>query len=178
MTKNARKKTTKKPDEPMFLGNSAELKQYLVRKRDALKALQVKTKDEERENILGGMIYTCEMVVDLPYFKRGKVRSMPELIEAVKAERDELKSFMTDLQPDLDAAKKEAEEAFKAAGSYLANKFEDSYKEPAQINARECIDEYQALQYEYDQAEDDLKTNWWLLGIIHRPTGFFSKADE
>ncbi|MBQ9314033.1 MAG: hypothetical protein IJ220_03385 [Clostridia bacterium] len=170
--------SAKKVSEVMFMGNSAELKQFISKKMKALNSLKVATKNGEVENKVCGLIYVCESVLELPYFKRGKVRSMPELIEATKQERQELQDLMESIKPDLESAKAEALEAFKAVGSYLANKYEDSYNSLEQIHARECIDEYQALQAEYEKAEEDAKTNWWLLGIIHRPTGFFAKVDE
>lgn len=172
-----KKSTAKKPAEVMFMGNSEELKQFINKKKNALISLNAETSDEELENRLCGMIYVCECVLDLSYFKRGKIKTMSELIELIKEDRAELKQCMEELQPDLEAAQKEAEEAFKAAGSYLANKFEDEYNSPSQERARECVDEFQILKYQYDKASEESKTKWWLLGIIHRPVGFFEKAN-
>ena len=60
---------------------------------------------------------------------------------------------------------------------YLANKYEVSiYNSPEQENLRNLIDEYQAIEWEYKSLEECRTILWWLLGVIHRPIGFFEKV--
>lgn len=174
-----KKSDVKKVTEAMFLGDSRELKSYLLNKKKFFKDFLKDRKDELSENQsskIKGYIEAIDEMIDQKYFKGRRVYSMSDMIEEIKIERTDLAEEMKRLKEEVDIAKKRADEAFKAENSYLANKYEDSYNSSGQIELRMLIDEYQMLKYQYGVLEMCRKSLWWLLGVIHRPSGFFEKV--
>ena len=76
-------------------------------------------------------------MLDQKYFEESSIYTMPEMIEAIKLERMDLAEELKQMEPILKEAKQVAEDAFKHANGYLANKYEVSiYNSPEQENLR------------------------------------------
>lgn len=103
---------------------------------------------------------------------------MPEIIDEVKERRNSLKEGVASLEKEFETSKAKAYEAFKKAGKYMANEFEEAYNDELQINLRRAIEEYQADEFELSNMQEEIKVYWWLLGVINRPLGFFDKVFE
>ena len=175
----ARKKSeTSKVKEAMFLGDSKELKGYLVAKRKFFKILIKEDKElsKEQTDKISGYIEAIDEMLEQKYFSGRRVYSMSELIDEIKLERADLQLEMKALKSEVEEAKAKAEGAFRAQKGYLANKYEAVYNSSGQVELRKLIDEYQVLSYHYEGLEKCRKTLWWLLGVIHRPVGFFEKV--
>ena len=175
----ARAKRNKTPKEGMFLGNSIELKSFLLTKKKYFEDLVEKSyANLEYEQIckVRGFIEAIEGILDQKYFIGNRVYTMPEMIEEIKIERDELLKEIEAIKPEAERAKNMAYDAYKQADSYYANKFEDIYGTPVQVLLRHYVDEYQVLCYQIECLEKCRKALWQLLGVIHRPIGFFANV--
>ena len=175
----AKEKKNKVPKEGMFLGNSVELKVYLKAKKKYFEDFVEKNyKKLENEQIfkIRGFIDIIEEMLGQKYFIGNRVYSMPELIEEIKIERDELFIEIEAIKPDVENAKEKAYDAYKEVDGYYANKYEDAYNTHEQVLLRHYVDEYQALCYQIECLEKCRKVLHRLLGVIHRPTGFFAKV--
>lgn len=162
--------------EGKFIGDSKDLRIYLTKKVKVLRELLKDEKDKVRKKKIADRIELVEEMLDQKYFTEDRVYTMPELIEAIKLERALLYTEYKSMEPDLNEARKLAYDAFKKAGGYLANKFEDkNYNTKEQVEAREFINEYQFLEWEYEGLVHLWNMLWKLLGVINRPVGFFDK---
>ena len=157
-----------KPKECKFLGDSKELKKYLITKKTFFEQILKRNKegisDTQKEKLEG--------------YVDARVYSMEEMIEEIKIERADLLEEIEVMKLELKKAKELADKAFKDEKCYYANKFEELYKSQGQVQLRHLVDEYQALLAQFEGLEKCRKTLWWLLGVIHRPTGFFENVIE
>ena len=103
---------------------------------------------------------------------------MSEMIEEIKLERADVKAIAEELDKETAEAKKIADAAFKREKCYVANSFEDAYNTDGQKELRDLIAEYDVCQMELDSYKLQYRALWWLLGVIHRPVGFFEKVME
>lgn len=174
-----KKNDSRKPRECKFLGDSKELKKYLVNKKASfeklLKEQNKELSDKQKEKIIG-YIDAIEEMLDQKYFRSRKLFSMEELIEEIKIERDDLSKEIDAIRLEKEKAKQLADKAFEAEKGYYANKFEPLYDTPGQIELRNLVGEYQVLVFQIESLEKCKKALWWLLGVIHRPIGFFEKV--
>lgn len=177
----AKEKRNKIPKEGMFLGNSVELKVYLMAKKKYFEEFVEKNYaklDSEQIYKIRGFIEAIEEMLEQKYFIGNRVYSMPELIEEIKIERDELFKELETIKLDVESAKEKAYDAYKEVDGYYANKYENIYDTRPQKELRHYVDEYQSLCHQTECLEKCRKVLWWLLGVIHRPTGFFKKVLE
>lgn len=177
----AKDKRNKGPKEGLFLGNSVELKSYLRAKKNYFEEYVEKnyTKlDCEQIYKIRGFIDAIEEMIDQKYFIGNRVYSMSELIEEIKIERDELLKEIESIKPEAARAKDLAYDAYKEVDGYYANKYENIYDTRPQRELRHYVDEYQILCNEIESLEKCRKALWRLLGVIHRPTGFFANVLE
>lgn len=177
MTKKSKKPQT--PKEGLYMGNNKDLKYTLTTKRKAFIHALEERKDEFSENQKSKVkryIDLLEDILRLKYFDGRRHYTMPEMIEDIKLERADLKALIEVLEEDTAVAKKAAEEAFKNEKCYVANSFEDAYNSEGQRELRDLIAEYDACRMELDMYKLECRALWWLLGIIHRPVGFFEKV--
>ena len=177
----AKDKRNKIPKEGVFLGNSVELKVYLITKKKYFEEFVEKNyKKLESEQIykIRGFVEVIEEMLEQKYFIGNRVYSMPELIEEIKIERDELLIEIEAIKSDVESAKEKAYDAYKEVDGYYANKYEDIYDTRPQRELRYYVDEYQALCYQIECLEKCRKVLHRLLGVIHRPIGFFEKVFE
>ena len=103
---------------------------------------------------------------------------MADMIEEIKLERADLLEEIEVMSLEMKRAKSLADEAFKSEKCYYANKYEELYMSHGQVQLRHLVDEYQVLLAQHEGLEKCRKTLWWLLGVIHRPTGFFENVIE
>lgn len=165
--------------EVMFLGDNKELKYYLTAKRRTFEGILKERKKElsaQQKSSLKNKIDMIDDMLDQRYFTGRRHYTMQEMIDAIKDERAELDSVITPLEEEKDAAKMRADEAFKEEKNYLANSYEDMYDSEGQRRLRELIDEYDACSEELESYKRQWRALWWLLGVIHRPVGFFEKV--
>ena len=168
--------TTSTKKESRFIGDSKDLKMYLLQKKEMYRELLKGTKDKLYIKRIKERISLIEDMLDQKYFTEDEVYSMNELVEAIKRERADLYIEYKSMEPDLADAKKLAYDAFNTSGGYLANSYEkELYNSRQQVELRELIDEYQALEWEYEGLVKCWKVLWKLLGVINRPIGFFEK---
>lgn len=162
--------------ESNFSGNSEELEEYLERKRTSLKFLLKNTKNKEQMQRIKDFVDKIDDVLSLDYFYECDVMSMSELVKKIKNDRAELTIELKRLKPQLDKAENELRKIFEVAGRHMASVYEDEYDTRVQEKLRELYDDYDAIKLEYESYEDPLRVRWWLLGMISRPVGFFSKV--
>ena len=170
-----------KPKECKFLGDSKELKKYLITKKTFFEQILKRNKEgisDTQKEKLEGYVDAIEEMLDQKYFRGRRVYSMEEMIEEIKIERADLLEEIEVMKLELKKAKELADKAFKDEKCYYANKFEELYKSQGQVQLRHLVDEYQALLAQFEGLEKCRKTLWWLLGVIHRPTGFFENVIE
>lgn len=169
----------KRVKECMFLGNNQDLKMYLSAKKKFFKQL-LKNKENGLSSVqiekVSGYVDAIEDMLDQKYFKGRSVYSMSEMVEEIKLERADLQAEIEIMEAEVKEARRLADEAFKTEGGYYANKFEERYDSAGQIELRMLVDEYQMLNYQKENLEKCRKILWWLLGVIHRPAGFFEKV--
>lgn len=174
---------TRKPKESMFLGDSKELKKYLLAKKNFLEQMLRKNENEYTQVQIGKIESYVRMINEIlnqKYFQYLRVYSMTEMIEEIKLEREDLRIELETMKSELEKAKKMAYEVFYAENSYYANKYEEElYNSPGQVKLRELVDEYQVLEFQYSDFIKSMERRReilrMLLGIIHRPVGFFEK---
>lgn len=165
------------PRECMFLGNSKELKAYLITKKKVLtKALNSENFDHNKKSTLEAYIDMIEFMLELNFFYSRKIYTMPELIDAIKVERSELDEEMDNMKPVMDKARQMVDLAFENADRYMANKYEELYESEKQKVLRDSKTEYEIIEWEYEILEKRKRVLWWLLGVIHRPLGFFENV--
>lgn len=177
MTKKSKKPQA--PKEGLYMGDSKDLKYTLTTKRKAFMQTFEERKDEfsdKQKSKVRRYIDLLEDILRLKYFDGRRHYTMPEMIEDIKLERADLKALIKPLEEETAAAKKAAEEAFKREKCYVANSFEDAYNSEGQRELRDLIAEYDACRMELDMYKLECRALWWLLGIIHRPVGFFEKV--
>lgn len=165
--------------EAMFLGNNRDLKYYLVSKNKALREIAVaKSKELTKEQLSKIKLYSemIEDMIDLRIFNGKKVYLMPDLIDEIKLERAELYDLMESIKVEVEQYKAIASAIFKRENSYLANAYEELYFSEGQKELRDAIAEYEALRAEFEGYQKEWKALWWVLGVIHRPIGFFEKV--
>lgn len=173
----------RKPKECMFLGDSEGLRKYLLAKKNFLEQMLRKNEREYTRLQIGKIESYVRMINEIlnqKYFQHVRVYSMPEMIEEIKLEREDLRIELETMKSELEKAKKIAYEAFNTENSYYANKYEEElYNSPGQIKLRELVDEYQVLEFQYSDLIKSMERRReilrMLLGIIHRPVGFFEK---
>ena len=173
--------TSRKPKESMYLGDNINLKYYLTTKRESLKSILTEKKTELSDKQKSKLVRYIDLLEDmlrLKYFDGRRHYTMPEMIEEIKLERTDIKANVDKLEKEIVEAKKIADEAFKKEKCYVANSFEDTYNSDGQKELRSLIAEYEACKMELDSDRMYCKTLWWLLGVIHRPVGFFEKVME
>ena len=181
MSRTKNRSANKRTKECMFLGNSLELKAYLISKKKSFEELITKNnKKLSYEQIckIKGFVEAIEEMLDQKYFRGERVYSMSEMLEEIKLERDELIKEIEAMIPEVQRAKEMAYDAYKEEKGYYANKYEDIYNTHGQVLLRNLVDEYQALNFQVEGLEKCRKALWWILGVIHRPTGFFEKVLE
>lgn len=169
----------KAPVEPMFLGTSRELYYYLCQKRAMLLQFLKNKGYDYTKNQRKKIKHYYDLIADMlaqKYFTDGDVFSMREMIEMIKLERADLLNRLNDLEIDVSIAKKLADAALIEAYGYMAHRYEDEYDSYKQQALREAVDEYQVLKHEYDAIVRDRKALHCLLGVIHRPNGFFKNV--
>ena len=177
MTKKSKKPQA--PREGLYMGDSKDLKYTLTTKRKAFIQTFEERKDEfsdKQRSKVRKYIDLLEDILRLKYFDGRRHYTMPEMIEDIKLERADLKALIKPLEEETAAAKKLADEAFKREKCYVANSFEDAYNSEGQRELRDLIAEYDACRMELDMYKLECRALWWLLGIIHRPVGFFEKV--
>ena len=182
--KTKRQRSVAESRKNMFIGNSEELKSYLQQKRKKLEKMAEDTSSKEERERISRYVETITAVLKLKYFRYGKIRSMPELIETVKADRETLKSQLEDYKRQenekIARLHVQVQQALRAAKGYIANEYEEEYHSIEQEALRDAYEEYQAVKYFYDceveEQENAIKVLWWLLGIIHQPVDFFKNA--
>lgn len=178
MSKRRKKNELRTPNEAMFLGDSRDLKYYLVSKNKALKKILKERKGEFSKQQLDKISAYEEMIeymLEQRVFNGRKTYQIPDLIDEIKLERADLQSAINALKEATEKAKKVAEEAFSRENKYLANAYEELYNTEGQQELRELIAEYEVCKVELEGYQKDWKALWWILGVIHRPIGFFSK---
>lgn len=179
MSRQKKANELRAPKEPMFLGDSRDLKYYLVSKNKVLKKIKKEREKELSSEQLKKISNYEEMIEDMleqRMFSGRKIYQMPELIDEIKLEREELLTTISALKEKALKAKNLANEAFAREKKYLANKYEELYNTEGQEELRQLILEYEALMAELEEYQKDWKTLWWILGVIHRPIGFFEKV--
>lgn len=179
MSKRKNSAESKKSVEAMFLGDNRDLKCYLVNKNKALKKIEKEKKNELSKEQLNKINLYSEMIedmLDLRVFNGRKVYQMPELIDEIKLQRADLWCSMDAVKEEVEKAKHVADTVFKRENSYLANAYEELYFSEGQRELRDVIAEYEVVRNEFDGYKKEWKTLWWLLGVIHRPVGFFEKV--
>jgi len=162
--------------EKRFSGNSEELYRHLTGKKfELLRRRDVVTR-EAAKKVISHAIEQIDEVQFLCYFKN-KIMTMDQLISATRndrnndiAYRDKIASILEKAKPEHDAEMARADQIREADPDAT----EDNNQELARIG--EKYDEYLLLQSELDYVEDIIKARHWLLGMIHRPNGFFNKA--
>ena len=167
------------PKEGLYMGDSKDLKYTLTTKRKAFMKTLEERKDEfsdKQKSKIKRYIDILEDMLRLKYFDGRRHYTLPEMIEDIRSERSRLKALIKPLEEDAAAAKKAAKEAFKSEKCYVANSFEDTYNSESQRELRSLIAEYDVCQRELDLCKLQCKALWWLLGVIHRPVGFFEKV--
>ena len=179
MAKKSKKPRT--PKESIYWGDSKDLKYYLTTKRKSLARIWKEKKDElsnKQKSKLKKYIDLLEDILRLKYFDGRRHYTMSEMIEEIKLERADVKVIVEKLEKETAEAKKIADEAFKREKCYVANSFEDAYNTDGQKELRDLIAEYDVCQMELDSYKLQYRALWWLLGVIHRPVGFFEKVME
>lgn len=179
MSKQKQATELRTPKEAMFLGDSRDLKYYLVSKNKALhKIVKERGKElskDERKKI-SNYEEMIEAMLEQGIFSGRKVYQMPELIDEIKLEREDLQTAISILKEATSKAKNLADDAFVREKKYLANEYEELYNTEGQRELRQLILEYEATRAELEEYQKDWKTLWWILGVIHRPMGFFEKV--
>lgn len=181
MSKQQKKNELRTPKEAMFLGNSRDLKYYLVSKNRALEKILKERREELSKQQIDKISSYEEMIecmLEQRVFNSRKVYQIPDLIDEIKLERAELQSIISVHKEATEKAKKIAEEAFLRENKYLANTYEELYNSEGQQELRDLITEYEVCRFELEEYQKDWKALWWILGVIHRPIGFFSKVLE
>lgn len=177
MAKKSKKPRT--PKESIYWGDSKDLKYYLTTKRKSLVRILKEKKSElsDKQKLkLKKYIDLLEDILRLKYFDGRRHYTMSEMIEDIKLERADIKTIVEKLEEETAEAKKIADEVFKREKCYVANSFEDAYNTDGQKELRDLIAEYDACQMELDSYKLQCRALWWLLGVIHRPVGFFEKV--
>ena len=149
------------PKESIYWGDSKDLKYYLTTKRKSLMCILKEKKDElsDKQKLkIKKYIDLLEDMLRLKYFDGRRHYTMSEMIEEIKLERADVKAIVEELEKETAEAKKIADGAFKREKCYVA--------------------EYDVCQMELDSYTLQCRALWWLLGVIHRPVGFFEKVME
>lgn len=166
------------PDK-RFEGNSEEFKNYLNRKMYELLRRKDMVTRQAAKDIIQRTVNQIEDVLGLSYFAKDPVMSMNELIAITKKDRNDDIAYRDKTQEELNAMKDKHSEAIQRA-----NEIRNENPEANEHNSQELEaicdlnDEYMFLEHELECVRENIDIRRWLLGMIHRPKGYFNKADN
>lgn len=164
-----------------YIYSSLHLVQHLHQMKDRLVMQRKIQESKEKKHFINKKLEQIDDVLSLPYFDpfaRDEVRA--ELISKVKNDRNAFKDSMQDFLRDNNYESLKIEyEGIRARIDYFKESNPNVDDDELMFELWDELEKcnlFKSLEAEYDKLKHEINVRKWLLGMIHRPNGYFEKA--